>query len=251
MPIVVGIKFILIFISCSLFAFPDKMSLHYESGMSAYQNNQFELSIQEFESILNHDLDSPELYYNLGNAYYRSGNISGAIWSYESCLKIHPNHKDAKYNLTLTNLRVKDRVLLPEPPIYLKLYMSIKERFTSDMWITITLFFLLLFSISVTLSKFLTFDILHYLSGSMLTIIFICLFLTLHSIWTINSNDEGIIYHTEIEAHSEPNKFSTRLFEVHEGLKVSVDHFFENWVKIELIDGKAGWIEQDHIRLIQ
>lgn len=247
----VGIKSILIFFSCSLFAFSDDMFLHYENGMKAYQNNQFALSIQEFEYILNHDLDSPELYYNLGNSYYRLGDISGSIWSYESCLKIYPNHEDAKYNLILANLRVKDRVVLPEPPVYLRLYMSIKEKFTSDMWITITLFFLLLFSISISLSKFLMFDMLHYLSGVMLTIICICLFLTLHSIWTINSNDEGIIYSAKIEAHSEPNKYSTRLFEVHEGLKVSVDQFFENWVKIELIDGKAGWIEQDQIRLIQ
>ena len=141
MPIVVGIKIILIFFSCSSFAFSDDMLLHYENGLKAYQNNQFELSIQEFEYILNSDLDSPELYYNLGNAYYRLGDISGSIWSYESCLKIYPNHKDAKYNLILANLRVKDRVILPEPPVYLKLYMSIKERFTSDMWITITLFF--------------------------------------------------------------------------------------------------------------
>ena len=60
------------------------------------------------------------MYYNLGNAFYRSGNIAGAVWAFESCLKLHPNHLDAKYNLMLANLKVIDKVDLPEPPIYLK-----------------------------------------------------------------------------------------------------------------------------------
>ncbi|SVD84850.1 uncharacterized protein METZ01_LOCUS437704, partial [marine metagenome] len=60
------------------------MSMHYEKGLDAYRNNQHDLAIQEFETILNNNWDSPELYYNLGNAFYRRGNTSGAVWAYES-----------------------------------------------------------------------------------------------------------------------------------------------------------------------
>ena len=74
---------------------------------------------------------------------------------------------------------------------------------------------------------------------------------TLHSIWTGNSVSQGIIYFSSIEARSEPNSFSTRLFKVHEGLKVSVNQISENWMEIELLDGKVGWIEESQIRLIQ
>ena len=62
------------------------------------------------------------------------------------------------------------------------------------------------------------------------------LFLTLHSIWTENSYDLGIIYSAQVEARSEPNQFSTRLFEVHEGLRVSVKQTTDEWVEIELLD---------------
>ena len=84
-----------------------------------------------------------------------------------------------------------------------------------------------------------------------ITLFFCSLFFTFHSIWTENSVNQGVIYYPVVEIRSEPNKFSARLFEVHEGLKVLVNQTSENWVEIELLDGKAGWIENHQIRLIQ
>ena len=76
-------------------------------------------------------------------------------------------------------------------------------------------------------------------------------FLTFHSVSTENSYHLGIIYSTKVEARSEPNQFSTRLFEVHEGLRVSINQAVDDWVEIELLDGKTGWIENNQIRLIR
>ena len=227
------------------------MNLHYEKGVNAYRNNQYDLAIQEFESILDNNWDSPELYYNLGNAYYRNGNTSGSVWAYESCLRLSPIYADAEYNLKLANLKVKDRVDLPAPPIYLKWYMGIKEHYTPSIWINITLFILLLFSLSITIPRILSFVSLNYIPGVFITLFFCSLFFSFHSIWTDNSVNQGIIYSSSVEARSEPNKYSARLFEVHEGLKVLVNQISEDWVEIELLDGKAGWIENHRIRLIQ
>ena len=93
--------------------------------------------------------------------------------------------------------------------------------------------------------------IVQKLRGSIIVIFFIALFLTIHSIWTENSLNLGIIYATKVEARSEPNSFSTRLFEVHEGLRVSINQTADEWVEIELLDGKTGWIENNKIRLIR
>ena len=61
----------------------------------------------------------------------------------------------------------------------------------------------------------------------------------------------GVIYSTKVEARSEPNPFSTRLFEIHEGLRVSISQTVNEWVEIKLLDGKTGWVKNDQIRLIQ
>ena len=70
-------------------------------------------------------------------------------------------------------------------------------------------------------------------------------------VMTDNTVNQGIIYYSVVEIRSEPNTFSAQLFAVHEGLKVSVKQTSENWVEIELMDGKTGWIENHQIRLIQ
>ena len=244
-------KFIILILTCPMFAGTESMNLHYEKGLDAYRNNQYDFAIQEFETILDNNWDSPELYYNLGNAFYRSSNTSGAVWAYESCLKLSPTHADAEYNLTLANLKVIDRVDLPDPPIYLKWYMGIKERYTPSIWINITLFILLLLALLVTVSRILSVVFLNYSPGVLIALFFCSLFFTLHSIWTENSVKQGVIYYPAIEVRSEPNTFSARLFAVHEGLKVSVNQTSENWVEIELLDGKTGWVENHQIRLIQ
>ena len=245
------LKFILLVLSCPIFGVSENMSLHYEKGLDAYRNNLYDLAIQEFEIILNSNWDSPELLYNLGNAYYRNGNTSGAVWAYESCLRSSPTHTDAEYNLKLANLKVKDRVDLPNPPIYLKLYMEIKGNYTPSLWINITLFILLLLSLAVTILRIFPEKSLNYIPGMLTTLFFCSLFFTLHSIWAENSVNHGIIYYPSVEARSEPNTYSARLFEVHEGLKVSVNQKSEDWIEIELLDGKSGWIDDHQIRLIK
>jgi len=248
-----GLRFFLLlfFIGIPLFAVEEGISQYYKNGMDAYKKGQYDLAIQEFESILSNNWDSPELYYNLGNAFFRSGNTAGAVWAFESCLNLSPTHSDAKYNLKLANLKVIDRMGLPDPPLYLQWYLGLKERFTPTTWINITLFILLLFSLSVTVNRLFLFSLVQNLRGIILTIFFISLFLTFHSIWTDNSLNLGVIYSPKAEVRSEPNTFSTRLFEVHEGLKVSINQLENDWVEIELLDGKTGWISNDQIRLIQ
>lgn len=245
------IIFIITIITIPVFAVQDGISLHYEIGMEAYKKGQYDLAIQEFESILSNNWDSPEMYYNLGNAFYRIGNTAGAVWAYESCLKLSPTHEDAKYNLKLANLKVIDRMDLPEPPIYLEWYLSIKEQLNSSKWINLSFFILLIFSIIMTASQMTSLLILQNLRGTIIVVFFISLFLTIHSIWTDHSLNLGIIYATKVEVRSEPNLFSTRLFEVHDGLRVSINQIANKWIEIELLDGKTGWIEDVQIRMIQ
>jgi tetratricopeptide (TPR) repeat protein len=245
------IVLIILFLSVVLLAEQIGTSLTYKNGIDAYRKGQYELAIQEFETILSNDLESSEIYYNLGNAFYRSGNIAGAVWAYESCLKIYPTHNNANYNIKIANLNVVDKMDLPEPPFYLKWYLSVKKRFIPSTWINISLFTLLLNATLIGIIRMTSLSILGMLQGIIIPVLLGSLFLTLHSAWTEYSYDLGIIYATDVEVRSEPNVYSIRLFEVHEGLKVAVNQRKNEWIEIELLDGKTGWIENKHIRLIQ
>ena len=220
----------------------------YQRGLEAYQKEQWSLSIQEFESILKGGIESEALYYNLGNAYYRAGHVAGAVWAYEQALRINPNDVDARYNLSLANLRVQDRIELPDMPFYIRVYRSVRESQTPGErmhWVSIVL---LIVALSFALSRILRKSWLEWavIPGAILaTLLFL---ITLDSITSSNRTREGIIYDHTVVAYSAPSVRATRLFELHEGLKVSISEQGEEWYKVVLLDGKTGWIPRDKLR---
>lgn len=247
-----GAKLKLAFLIIASFLLGDTGNInhHYQQGLEAYRNNRFDLAIQEFEAILNNSFEAPELYYNLGNAFFRVGNIGGAVWAFENCLRIGPAYENAKYNLKLVNLKVKDKVDLPPPPVYLKWYLTVKEYFTPSGWVSFSTLLILFTAVLFAARKFTAFELLRKINSVILSLFFVALFIALHSNWTHSQIKEGVIYETKVDARSEPNSFSTRLFEIHEGLKVAIKQVADQWVEIELLDGKTGWVEDYQIRLI-
>ena len=141
----------------------------YSEGLDAYKNGQYEFAIQNFERILDSDWESTELYYNLGNAQYQIENISGAVWAYEQCLKLDPLNKDAKYNLKLINLKVRDRIDIPEPPLFLKLYWMIKSLLAPNSWVQLWIICLLLIGAFIAIRKILDFPSIKP-KGSLLSV---------------------------------------------------------------------------------
>ncbi len=230
--------------------FSDELEDYYQSGLEAYQNGQYSLAIQEFESILDSDWESPQLYYNLGNSYYRSGIISGAVWAYEKCLLLKPGHKDAQYNLQLANLKVVDRVEIPEPPFYLKYYRQVKSSFSSRQWFVIASLILLVLSLAVAARKLFKLMWISKLEVLLISILILVALIGTNSVLDRLNIDEGIIYSYSVDAYSAPAEHSTKLFEVHEGLKTGVLNHSDGWVEIELLDGKTGWVPEKDIRLL-
>ena len=76
------------------------------------------------------------------------------------------------------------------------------------------------------------------------------MFLSVHSLWSKSNISEGVVYTKFIDVLSEPNIQSIKLFQVHEGLKISISQKTADWIEIELLDGKSGWVSADFIRAI-
>ena len=74
----------------------------FSSGNDSYNKNQFDVSVDAYENILSQGFYSADLYYNLGNAYYRLEDFANARWSYEMGINIDPRNKDMIHNLMLT-----------------------------------------------------------------------------------------------------------------------------------------------------
>ena len=94
------------------------------------------------------------------------------------------------------------------------------------------------------LKWFLNFELLIIIE---LIIVFI---FCLHSFIDNNSKSEGIIYEKVVVVFSEPNEYSSKIMEVHEGLKVKILNSQDGWINFELLDGTVGWIIEKQIRNI-
>lgn len=97
----------LIFSSVMIFAQPE---VFIQQGNRYYQKQDYNQAVQSYLKVLNEGYESAELYYNLGDAYYREGKLGYAILNYERALKLSPGDDDIRHNLALANSRTIDRL---------------------------------------------------------------------------------------------------------------------------------------------
>jgi len=249
--------FIVIWIGLTSLAFAgNNQSAEYlfEKGNTAYQNENYSEAIDQYQSVLALGLESGSLYYNLGNAYYRTGAIGLAILNYERALKWLPNDENVRFNLKLANLTVKDRI---DPPPEFFLFRWIRQAtnlLSSRGWGLLAGLFLFTAAVSVAIlmlteiKRFRTF--LKCVMGISIAIVIISVagMIPRHRIET--GQNTGIIISYSVRSLAAPQEGSTELFIVHEGTKVVILDKDGDWLKIELIDGKQGWIPADDIGTI-
>ncbi len=222
----------------------------FQRGLEAFENAQWELAIQEFEGILQSGVHSEVLYYNLGNAYYRSENIAGTVWAYEKALILNPNDDDFRYNLALANLRVSDRIDPLDMPFLVRNYLRLRESLTPGEWVRWISIMLLVVAMLHAFNYYLDRKIFSRLAGMGLVLVALLAGIALDSVRTAQRTQEGIIYVSEVTVFSAPTVRSTKLFELHEGIKVSLMEEDEDWYQVELMDGKSGWVHANYLRIL-
>ncbi|SVC26225.1 uncharacterized protein METZ01_LOCUS279079, partial [marine metagenome] len=165
----------------------------YKQGSSYLKSGQYENAVSMFEMILNQGIFHEDLYYNLGNSYYRLGSYGSSIWAYEKAIKLYPLDVDAKFNLSLANAHVKDRILIPETHFFIKWYRFFKSSLTFSQFMSISALFILLASI-----YYLVINVFQINFSWLPLQIFLFLGFILHGIlldkyWDISEQNEGII----------------------------------------------------------
>jgi len=223
----------------------------YQTANDAMLNEDFSSAIDLYESILDQSKEHPDLYYNLGSAYYRTDKIGQAIWAFEKGLQLSPRDKDLKFNLELANTRVRDRIEMPETILILEQYRALKK--------SATLMDVLLVAASILMVAALVYFLKKYNQwrSIWLTRLIISLFLlslavhlvALDKYYELSNKSEMIIVESEVSIFSAPfDRKESTIFRLHEGVKAEITQDQQDWLEIELIDGKKGWIQSEKVR---
>lgn len=219
-----------------------------------FVQNNFQEAIDTYELILDNGYESSDLYYNLGNAYYKQNIIAKAILNYERALLLDPNNADIKYNLELTNSLVVDKIEVL-PVFFLRSWVkNFRNMFSSNIWaiFSIVCFVLTLIFISLFLYTrnygfkkiFFWLGFIVFIS-SMISFIF-----SYQQKQKVIDNNTAIIINPSVTVKGSPDASGTDLFVIHEGTKVWIDDKISDWNEIKLSDGSVGWIKSEEFEII-
>ena len=221
---------------------------------SAYVNSNYQEAIKVYESLLKHG-ESAELYYNLGNAYYRTENITRAVLNYERALLLSPGDGDIRFNLQIARSKTIDKIVPESEMFFVTWYRSLVNIMSVDGWgrmalvslaLFIVLFLVYLFSARVWVQK------VGFFGGGILLVVFVFSnFFAWQQRQQLLNREGAIVVAPSVTVKSTPAQNGTDLFILHEGTKVVItDGSMKSWREIRLADGKKGWIESKKIELI-
>lgn len=221
---------------------------------SSYVHGEYQQAIKEYESLLKNGA-SADLYYNLGNAYYRTENITKAVLNYERALLLSPSDRDIRFNLQMARSKTIDKITPEQEMFFITWYRSLVNLASVDGWartalwalaLAIVLALLYLFSDRIWLRK------VGFFGALFLIAIFVFSNIFAHQQKELLVNRKGaIVTASSVTVKSTPDKKGTDLFILHEGTKVTItDSSMREWKGVRLADGKEGWIETKQIELI-
>ena len=219
-----------------------------------YQQNKIADAMEAYESILKNGYVSGELLYNLGNAYYRSGNIPKAILSYERARRWMPSDDDLAHNLQIANLKIVDRIE-PTPRLFIWDYWDgIKNLFSlqaATWWAYGG--FLTMLGLGATVVLVRTYALRKaalYAAAASVLVFAALLTIFLAKVSEQGRTDEAIVLAAVTNIKNSPDASSSDAFVLHGGVKVKITDRVNDWVKIRLADGKVGWIQSSAVESI-
>ncbi|MBM2846120.1 MAG: hypothetical protein HW407_1432 [Bacteroidetes bacterium] len=219
-----------------------------------YQQTKFVEARDLYESLIQNGYGSGELYYNLGNACYKTGNIARAILNYERALKQMPTDDDLQHNLQLANLMITDKIE-PAPRLFIWDYWdAIKAGFSIEgiTWLVYLLFVAVVTaSIVMMLARTYRTRKIALLGGVVSGCLLVfALVIFAARVSDLKGEDTAIIVAEIVTTKNSPDTKSTDAFVLHSGVKVEIVDRLNDWVKIRLADGKVGWVEKTAAEVI-
>ncbi len=227
----------------------------FDKATEAYNVGEYQKAVDSYLEILENGEHSAELYYNLGNAYYKLNQVAPSIYYYEKALLLKPNDSEIKNNLGYAQNMTLDAIDEMPTTGLSKIYDSIIGTLSYDQWAYVSIVFMILFVL-----LYIAFYYYNYSSKKRLAFIFsiISLLIMVTSVIfaflqhnKFKADQPAIVFAKEASVKAEPNKRGLETFALHEGTKVNVLEELNDWKKIRISDGTTGWISADDIKILK
>ena len=243
-----------IFISALFAATAQSPQQLMQQGNDAYTKGDYAAAVEAYNAILDGGQHSADLYYNLGNAYYRQEELGLAILNYERALRLNPRFRDARQNLELAYSKTEDKIdSLPQ--IFLVHWAkTVVGWFSPSGWLVALLILAAIIG-ALAILFFCTTNYAWRKHSLLIGILFCLIFLiaigcTIAAHRQFNHHDKAIVTSPMIVVKSSPESHSIDKMILHEGTPVAIEETLGDWHKIHIADGNTGWVETSDITII-
>lgn len=235
-----------------------------ERADSAYNKEDYRQAIELYKHSIEQEGRSSDIYYNLGNAYYRNDNLGKAVVNYERALRLNPTNADARTNLEFVNSRIQDR---PEDDsaFLANLHHSLMSAMTPNAWAWTAFIIFLLFAGAVGLYIFST-NVAYRKTGFFGGIVLICVFaytlmLASDSADYAQNHDSAVVIVPNTQLSSTPRAAKTandKVVTIHEGTKVEIvdsvatpdDPVSPRWYNVKINNSTKAWLRASDVERI-
>ncbi|PZF71389.1 tetratricopeptide repeat protein [Taibaiella soli] len=242
---------ILFFVFCSVVCFASAdINPVWQKANNFYQQKQYDSAIVYYQQLAASQPTNAPLYYNLGNAFYRSNKVGAAVLNFERALRIDPDYSAAADNLTLTQSRIANKIT-PIPEIF---FVSWWKNFTGATHANATaMISLLLFIVLIGILLLNRFQKPQWLRGQMiggLAVIWLCsLIISIQSAVNAHSRDAAVVMQSDAPMMTSNQQTKTQSL-IPEGTTVKIVSVKSGWIEVQLPDGRTGWLVETALERI-
>ena len=250
------IKVFLIFVlTLPIFSFANNQTKSaFEKANSLYSKGNYKAALAVYKQINEDGYESASLFFNMGNAFYKLGDIASSILYYEKAHKLAPNDDDINFNIKFANQKISDKIE-ETPEFFLTTWLKwVYLGFSIN---TLSLLnVLLIFLASVVLIVYLYANNVKlkkttfFVSIGLFIIGFVFIIISTKQTDDLESHKQAIIFSNAVSVKNAPNESSATLLILHDGTKVNIIDNQNGWIKIVLANGNQGWLKANDIKEI-
>lgn len=236
-----------LFASFITFAADAPYAAWWTKANAQYSQKQYDSAAYYYEQIAALHPQDAVVYYNLGNTYYRLNRIGPAVYNYERALFLKPGYKEAADNLSLTQARIRNRIQGTEDIFFVRWWKAITLSSYANTWAILSLLVFLLWIAALIANKLGKFRALQVQAHSAIGLVLaILLVFSYTSAMRRSYSNKGVVMTQDAELMATPQQGKSQAL-IPEGTTLRVEGVRNNWVEVQLPDGRMGWLQKEQV----